>query len=115
MKNIVLKSFETFVTQPLSILCSKIIRLTNLKTDFLNNKSINVEILDDAIQVNVVNSESAYNLLSAVVYKKKMQALRRNSVQNLGLTSPFGDDFKKFGNTVIENKTRTIFNQLPQS
>lgn len=94
MRNKILKSFETFVRQPLSLLCGKIIRITNMKTDFLNNKSIDVEILDDSIQVNVVNSESAYNLLSAVVYKKKMQELRKAS---------------------FENKTSAVFNKLSKS
>ena len=74
MRNIILKSFETFIAQPLSLLKNKIIRITNLKSDFLSS---NVSLFDDTVQIDVVNSEKAYNLLSAVVYKRKMNELRQ--------------------------------------
>lgn len=77
MRNIILKSFETFIAQPLSLLKNKIIRITNLKSDFLNSNAINVSLFDDTVQIDVVNSEHAYNLLSAVVYKRKMNELRQ--------------------------------------
>ena len=77
MKNIILKSFETFIAQPLSLLKNKIIRITNLRNDFLSSNAINVNIFDDTVQIDVVNSEKAYNLLSAVVYKRKMNELRQ--------------------------------------
>jgi len=80
LRNIILKSFETFIAQPLSLLKNKIIRITNLKSDFLNSSSINVNLLDDAVQIDVVNSERAYNLLSAVVYKRKMNELRHINI-----------------------------------
>lgn len=76
MRNIILKSFETFIAQPLSILRNKIIRIAMLKSNLTDFKNVSVEIMDDAIQVNVTNSEKVYNLLSAVVYKKKMHELR---------------------------------------
>ena len=77
MRNIILKSFETFIAQPLSLLKNKIIRITNLKSDFLISIAINVSLFDDTVQIDVVNSEKAYNLLSAVVYKRKMNELRQ--------------------------------------
>ncbi len=77
MRNIILKSFETFIAQPLSLLKNKIIRITNLRNDFLSSNAINVNIFDDTVQIDVVNSEKAYNLLSAVVYKRKMNELRQ--------------------------------------
>lgn len=77
MRNIILKSFETFIAQPLSLLKNKIIRITNLKSDFLSSNAINVSLFDDTVQIDVVNSEHAYNLLSAVVYKRKMNELRQ--------------------------------------
>ncbi len=91
MRNVILKSFEAFLREPLSILRNKIINVVNLRTSLLDSKSIQVEILKDALQVNVVNSQNAYNLLSAVVYKQKMNELRTLE-------------------TKIENKKRTIFN-----
>ncbi len=80
MRNIILKSFETFIAQPLSLLKNKIIRITNLKSDFLSSNAINVSLFDDTVQIDVVNSEHAYNLLSAVVYKRKMNELRQVKV-----------------------------------
>ncbi len=77
MRNIILKSFETFIAQPLSLLKNKIIRITNFKSDFLSSNAINVSLFDDTVQIDVVNSEHAYNLLSAVVYKRKMNELRQ--------------------------------------
>jgi len=121
-KNIIWKSFETFVTQPISLLCNKIIRVVNVKSELLAAGGINADITGDAIQVNVVNSDGAYNLLAAVAYKKKMQALKRGSyggtlalgTLSSAATSPFGA-FDSAGaistrNAIIENKKRTIFN-----
>ena len=77
MRNVILKSFETFIAQPLSLLKNKIIRITNFKSDFLSSNAFNVSLFDDTVQIDVVNSEHAYNLLSAVVYKRKMNELRQ--------------------------------------
>lgn len=82
MRNVILKSFETFVAQPLSFLKNKIVRIANLKSDLLNSKSINVNLFDDAVQIDVVNSEQAYNLLSAVVYKRKLNELRQIKIED---------------------------------
>ena len=53
MRNVILKSFENFIAQPLGILRKKIIRIANLKADFLDSKSVNVELLDDSVQVTL--------------------------------------------------------------
>ncbi len=82
MRNVILKSFEDFISQPLGILRSKIIQIANLKSDFVSTKSVNVEIMDDTVQVNVVNNDNVYNLLSAVVYKKRLNELRTASYEN---------------------------------
>ena len=65
-------SFEEFIALPLSILKNRIIQITGYKSDFISTKSIDVELSDDTIHINCVNSESAYNLLSSVIYKKQM-------------------------------------------
>ena len=38
--------------------------------------------MDDTVQVNVVNNDNVYNLLSAVVYKKRLNELRTASYEN---------------------------------
>ena len=71
-KNKIMDSFEEFIALPLSILKNRIIQITGFKSDFMSSKSIDVELTDDTIHVNVVNSEGAYNLLSSVIYKRQM-------------------------------------------
>ena len=71
-KNKIMDSFEEFIALPLSILKNRIIQITGFKSDFVSSKSIDVELTDNTIHVNVVNSEGAYNLLSSVIYKRQM-------------------------------------------
>ncbi len=71
-KNKIMDSFEEFIALPLSILKNRIIQITGFKSDFIETKSIDIELSDDAIHINCVNSESAYNLLSSVIYKRKL-------------------------------------------
>ncbi|MBQ8847599.1 MAG: hypothetical protein IJ003_01490 [Candidatus Gastranaerophilales bacterium] len=69
-------SFEEFIALPLSILKNRIIQITGYKSDFVSTKSIDIELSDEAIHINCVNSESAYNLLSSVIYKRQMNKKR---------------------------------------
>ena len=75
-KNKIMDSFEEFIALPLSILKNRIIQITGYRSDFMTEKSIDIELDDDAIRINCINSESAYNLLSSVIYKRKMQKAR---------------------------------------
>ena len=70
-KNKIMDSFEEFIASPISILRKRIIQITGFKSDFVSESSINVELSDDKININVVNSDAAYNLLSSVVYKRQ--------------------------------------------
>ncbi len=70
-KNKILDSFEEFLALPLSVLKQRIIQITGFKSDFITTKSIDVELDDNTIRINCINSEGAYNLLSSVIYKKK--------------------------------------------
>ncbi len=71
-KNKILDSFEEFIALPLSILKNRIIQITGFKSDFVETKSIDIELTDDAIHINCINNENAYNLLSSVIYKRKL-------------------------------------------
>lgn len=72
-KNKIMDSFEEFLSLPLSVLKKRIIQITGYRSDFITRKSIDVELDDNTIRINCINSESAYNLLSSVIYKRKMQ------------------------------------------
>lgn len=85
-KNKIMDSFEEFIAHPLSILKNRIIQITGFKSDFVESKSINVELDDNTIRINCINSESAYSLLSSVIYKRKklqeQKRLEKNENQN---------------------------------
>ena len=66
-------SFEEFIALPLSILKNRIIQITGFKSDFIDSKSIDVDLSDDTIRINCVNNEKAYNLLSSVIYKREQK------------------------------------------
>ena len=70
-KNKIMDSFEEFIALPLSILKNRVIQITGFKSDFVSSKSIDIELTDDKIQINCINSENAYNLLSSVIYKRE--------------------------------------------
>lgn len=77
-------SFEEFIALPLSILKNRIIQITGFKSDFISNKSIDVELSDNAIRINCINNENAYNLLSSVIYKREQRkkALLKQQKEN---------------------------------
>lgn len=86
-KNKIIDSFEEFLKLPISILKNRIIQITGYRSDFMTQKSIDIVLSDDTIHINCVNSESAYNLLSSVIYKKQM-AKKRLLAQKLASNNP---------------------------
>ena len=69
-KNKIMDSFEEFLKEHVSILKNRIIQITGFKSDFIDTKSIDLEISDNIVRINCINNENAYNLLSSVVYKR---------------------------------------------
>ncbi|MDO5437175.1 MAG: hypothetical protein Q4F80_03145 [bacterium] len=76
MKKNILQTFEDFLREPLSILKKTIINITGIETEDAAQKSISVERTDEGIQISVINSKKAYNLLSSVMYKRQVCELR---------------------------------------
>ena len=72
-KNKIMDSFEEFIALPLSILKNRIIQITGFKSDFIDSKSIDVELDDNTVRINCINNENAYNLLSSVIYKREQK------------------------------------------
>lgn len=75
MKKNILQTFEEFLREPLSILKQTIINIAGIDTGG-DEKTITVEKTDDGIQINVINSQKAYKLLSSVMYKRQIGELR---------------------------------------
>jgi hypothetical protein len=76
-KNKIMDSFEEFIKEHVSILKHRIIQITGYRSDFIDTKSINLEIDDNVVRINCINNENAYNLLSSVIYKRKINQKRR--------------------------------------
>ena len=87
-KNKIMDSFEEFIALPLSILKNRIIQITGFKSDFIDSKSISVEMDDNAIRINCINNENAYNLLSCVIYKREQRkkALLKQKLETQEIT-----------------------------
>ena len=81
-KNKIMDSFEEFLKEHVSILKNRIIQITGFKSDFISTKSIDVELTDNIVRINCINNENAYNLLSSVVYKRKMNQKRQLNNEN---------------------------------
>ncbi len=76
-KNKIMDSFEQFISEHVSILKNRIIQITGFRSDFVDTKSINLELGDNVVRINCINNEGAYNLLSSVIYKRKMNQQKR--------------------------------------
>lgn len=70
----ILKTFEIFLREPLSIIKDRIIQIVNINQDLLTSSSVNVDILDNKTQITVVNSDKMYNLFQTVLHKQKAAA-----------------------------------------
>lgn len=68
----VFKTFEIFLSQPMSIIRDRIIQICHVETSLTGVKNkIQFNISDEATQINVYNNPKMYNLLYTVLYKKK--------------------------------------------
>jgi hypothetical protein len=69
----ILKTFEIFLREPLSVLKHNWVQIVSLQTDnlFEHKPSCEVDLTKNGAQITVVNNEKLYNLLSLVTYKTK--------------------------------------------
>ena len=67
------KTFDEFFALPLSLIRKRVIQILHVETNiFSKATNISVENFDSTTQVTVIGSKKVYNLLSTVLYKKKM-------------------------------------------
>lgn len=64
----ILKTFETYLKEPLSILRENFIQIISLQTGniFERKSSIDVSFTKNNTQITVINNDKLYNLLSLV-------------------------------------------------
>ena len=85
MTNIISKSFELFVAQPLSLLRNAIVQIVSIQSGNPQNKSVGVSRVGrDKIQMTVVNSDKMCNLLMTVAYKKRLLAEKKLNENQAG-------------------------------
>ncbi len=69
----ILKTFEIFLSAPISIIQKRDIKIMHVETNiFANQMPIDVSF-DDDIQLTVYNNKKVYKLLSSVMYKRKQR------------------------------------------
>ena len=71
--NNVLKTFEMFLSLPLSIIRKGLVQVMHVETEGSDvGKSLSVITENDVTSINVVNNYKMYSLLTSVMYKRQM-------------------------------------------
>ena len=74
-----LKSFEEFLSTPISIIKKRNIKIMHVETSiFVPKLPIGMEMNND-IELTVYNNPKVYRLLSTVIYKRKLNNANKNS------------------------------------
>ena len=69
----ILKTFEIFLSAPMSIIHKRNIKIMHVETNiFAQNLPVDID-LDEDINLTVYNNKKVYNLLSTVIYKKRLK------------------------------------------
>lgn len=80
-KNNVRKSFEIFWREPLSVITEGLFQLVNLKNNIFNQRpAVNIDFVNNATQITVVNSDKMYNLFQTVLFKKRLKEQKEKAL-----------------------------------
>lgn len=80
----ILKTFEIFLREPLSILRQGLIQIVGVQTNiFAQKPSISVDMLEQKAQITVYNSDKMYNLFQTVLYKTRMREQREQQRETI--------------------------------
>lgn len=93
----ILKSFEIFLSEPLSVLKDRIVQIVGISTGTDMRPEVTADLLNQKAQITVVNSDKMYNLLKRVNSKP----------ENLKKSAGIAKMFKK-----QEDAPKAIFGQL---
>ena len=67
------KTFEMFLAAPMSIIHKRNIKIMHVETNiFAQNLPIDINF-DNDIELTIYNNKKVYNLLTSVIYKKRMK------------------------------------------
>lgn len=81
----IIKTFETFFKEPLSILRDNFFQIVSIQTEniFANKPSVDVTLLKDKAQITVVNNEKLYNFLSLVTHRAEKKSNEKDKKPSL--------------------------------
>ena len=79
----IIKTFETFLKEPLNILRDNFIQIISIQTGniFANKPSVDVSLTKDKTQITVVNNEKLYNLLSLVNRRAQSKDTKKEKIK----------------------------------
>ena len=70
----IFKTFETLLSEPLSIIKKRIIRVMHVETNIFADKNyMTLDLSEQTTHITVYNNKKLYNLLSSVVHKQKVK------------------------------------------
>ncbi|MGM9994674.1 MAG: hypothetical protein ACI37R_08110 [Candidatus Avigastranaerophilus sp.] len=74
----ILKTFEVFLSAPMSIIRQRKIKIMHVETNiFVPKLPISIDLNDD-IELTVFNNPKVYNLLAGVIYKRRLKNEDKN-------------------------------------
>lgn len=94
----ILKSFEVFLAEPLSVLKDRIVQIVGISTGTDMKPQVTADLLNQKTQITVINSDKMYNLL------KRVNSRPENLKKSSGLAKLF---MKK-----EEETKKAVFGQL---
>lgn len=79
----IFKTFETFLKEPLSILRDNFIQIVSIQTGniFEQKPSVDVCFTKEKTQINVINNEKLYNLLTLVQHRAKKKDAEKEKIK----------------------------------
>lgn len=79
----IFKTFELFLSQPLSIIRNRIIQICHVEADGVEVKNkIQFNLSNESTQIDIYNNPRVYTLFTAVLYKKKKLAEGRKRIKH---------------------------------
>ena len=70
----IFKTFEIFLSAPISIIHKRNIKIMHVETNiFAQKMPLDINLEDNDIELTVYNNQKVYNLLSTVIYKRRMK------------------------------------------
>ena len=73
------KTFETFLSEPLSILTEGLFQIVNIQSPNIFEKSFNIDFLKGKTQLTLVNNEKMANLFQTVLHKKRTMQIKEKT------------------------------------